>query len=40
MGHAHDHGHTHDDAPLMEDLLRNAPSNWGRWGPDDEVGAL
>jgi len=24
----------------MEDLLRDAPSNWGRWGDDDEVGSL
>jgi kynurenine formamidase len=25
----------------MRDLLGNdAPSNWGKWGPDDEVGAL
>ncbi|MER7395336.1 cyclase family protein [Streptomyces sp. NPDC000151] len=24
----------------MSDLLRDAPSNWGKWGPDDEVGAL
>jgi kynurenine formamidase len=24
----------------VADLLANAPSNWGRWGEDDEVGAL
>jgi kynurenine formamidase len=24
----------------MRDLLRDAPTNWGKWGPDDEVGAL
>ena len=24
----------------MHDLLANAPKNWGRWGPDDEVGSL
>ena len=24
----------------MTDLLADSPSNWGRWGPDDEVGAL
>ena len=24
----------------VSELLRDAPSNWGRWGPDDEVGAL
>ena len=29
------------EAPPMRDLLGNdTPSNWGRWGPDDEVGAL
>ncbi len=24
----------------LHDLLADAPTNWGRWGPDDEVGAL
>lgn len=24
----------------MHELLKDAPTNWGRWGPDDEVGAL
>jgi kynurenine formamidase len=24
----------------VSDLLRDSPSNWGKWGPDDEVGAL
>jgi kynurenine formamidase len=24
----------------MDELLRDAPTNWGKWGPDDEVGAL
>jgi kynurenine formamidase len=28
------------DAPEFESLLRETPRNWGRWGPDDEVGAL
>ena len=28
------------DAPSMNELLKDAPSNWGKWGPDDEVGAL
>ena len=28
------------DAPYLGDLLKDAPSNWGKWGPDDEVGAL
>ncbi len=27
-------------APALEDLLVDAPSNWGKWGPDDEVGSL
>lgn len=33
----HDHAY---DVPAMGELLKDAPSNWGRWGPDDEVGAL
>ncbi|MCG7320839.1 cyclase family protein [Arsenicicoccus cauae] len=28
------------DAPSMNELLKDAPNNWGKWGPDDEVGAL
>ncbi len=28
------------DVPTMDDLLENSPKNWGKWGPDDEVGAL
>lgn len=24
----------------MEEFLLDAPSNWGKWGPDDEVGSL
>ena len=27
-------------APYLGDLLKDAPSNWGKWGPDDEVGSL
>ena len=27
-------------APYVGDLLENSPTNWGKWGPDDEVGAL
>ena len=27
-------------APYLGDLLRDSPSNWGKWGPDDEVGSL
>jgi hypothetical protein len=25
---------------LFSELLQNSPKNWGRWGADDEVGAL
>jgi kynurenine formamidase len=29
------------DAPAMRDVLgADAPTNWGKWGPDDELGAL
>ncbi len=24
----------------MADLLQGTASNWGKWGPDDEVGSL
>lgn len=27
-------------APALVDLLKDSPTNWGKWGPDDEVGAL
>ncbi|MDQ1106777.1 cyclase family protein [Nocardioides zeae] len=27
-------------APDLTDLLADSPSNWGKWGPDDEVGSL
>ena len=27
-------------APALGDLLAKAPSNWGKWGADDEVGSL
>jgi kynurenine formamidase len=26
--------------PPLGELLKDAPSNWGKWGPDDEVGSL
>ena len=26
--------------PALTEVLKDAPSNWGKWGPDDEVGAL
>ncbi|MCW2676905.1 MAG: hypothetical protein JWR70_1968, partial [Modestobacter sp.] len=29
------------DVPAMRDLLGDdAPSNWGKWGADDELGSL
>ncbi|MEX3811228.1 cyclase family protein [Paraburkholderia sp. BR13439] len=28
------------NVPLVAELLRDAPKNWGKWGADDEVGAL
>ncbi|WP_340539801.1 cyclase family protein [Nocardioides sp. GXZ039] len=28
------------DSPDLTDLLADAPSNWGKWGEDDEVGSL
>ena len=27
-------------APTLAELLKDAPNNWGRWGPDDELGCL
>ncbi|PWW24046.1 kynurenine formamidase [Geodermatophilus normandii] len=27
-------------APSLDDLLADSPTNWGKWGDDDEVGAL
>ena len=29
-----------DTAPDLQDLLKDSPSNWGKWGDDDEVGSL
>ncbi len=26
--------------PDMTEVLADCPTNWGKWGPDDEVGAL
>jgi kynurenine formamidase len=31
---------TETTAPALDELLKDSPSNWGKWGPDDEVGAL
>jgi kynurenine formamidase len=29
-----------ENVPSLEELLADSPSNWGKWGDDDEVGAL
>ncbi|TDT34383.1 cyclase family protein [Naumannella halotolerans] len=29
-----------ENAPSMAEFLAGAPKNWGKWGPDDEVGSL
>jgi len=31
---------TNTKQTTLHELLADAPSNWGRWGPDDELGAL
>jgi kynurenine formamidase len=31
---------TQTTAPDMSEVLTDAPTNWGKWGDDDEVGAL
>lgn len=31
---------TPSNAPYLGDLLKDSPSNWGKWGADDEVGSL
>ncbi|NMO03395.1 cyclase family protein [Gordonia sp. TBRC 11910] len=28
------------DVPPLTELLADSPTNWGKWGPDDEVGSL
>lgn len=29
------------EAPAMREVLgENPPNNWGKWGPDDELGCL
>lgn len=28
------------EVPTMDELLQQSPKNWGKWGDDDEVGAL
>jgi kynurenine formamidase len=29
-----------DVAPALSEVLKDSPKNWGKWGPDDEVGSL
>jgi kynurenine formamidase len=31
---------THTKQQTLEDVLAQAPKNWGRWGDEDEIGAL
>lgn len=28
------------EVPHVRELLKDSPKNWGKWGPDDEVGSL
>ncbi len=28
------------EVPYVGELLKDSPKNWGKWGPDDEVGSL
>jgi hypothetical protein len=28
------------EVPTMDEVLKDAPKNWGKWGDQDEVGAL
>lgn len=30
----------HETSDAVAELLRDSPKNWGKWGPEDEVGAL
>jgi hypothetical protein len=31
---------TETTVPAVGEVLKDAPTNWGKWGSDDEVGAL
>jgi kynurenine formamidase len=31
---------TETTSPALEEVLKDSPSNWGKWGPEDEVGSL
>lgn len=33
-------GHTHELPKTLGEFLKDSPKNWGRWGPDDELGCL
>lgn len=37
---AGNHGHGDEEGAPIAKLLKDSPSNWGRWGDDDQVGAL
>jgi hypothetical protein len=28
------------EVPTLDEVLKDAPKNWGKWGDQDEVGAL
>ena len=28
------------NVPSMGEFLKNSPSNWGKWGADDQIGSL
>lgn len=30
----------HNNQPKIAEILKDSPKNWGKWGPDDEVGSL
>ena len=29
-----------EQTPHLKDFLKDSPSNWGKWGPKDEIGSL
>lgn len=31
---------TETTSPALEEILKDSPTNWGKWGADDEVGSL
>jgi kynurenine formamidase len=32
--------HSQNDQAQLSEILEDAPKNWGKWGPEDQVGAL